>query len=108
CDAALFPDPAQAGKSVRPGLMSGWKPTYTQGKLMPVSVQRSMTWANGTAFLPQGGFRPHLPSGILAPEDRVSNGIWPRRFAVWMAAFYVALFIIRPWEEMLPLLGDLH
>jgi hypothetical protein len=25
-----------------------------------------------------------------------------------MAAFYVALFIIRPWEEMLPLLGDLH
>jgi len=25
-----------------------------------------------------------------------------------MAAFYVALFIIRPWEEMAPLLGEIH
>jgi hypothetical protein len=47
-------------------------------------------------------------TGITVPGDRLSKGIWPRRLAIWMAAFYVALFIIRPWEEMLPILGDLH
>ena len=46
--------------------------------------------------------------GILAKEDRLAHGIWPQRIAVWIAVFYVALFIIRPWEEMLPFLADIH
>jgi len=36
------------------------------------------------------------------------NGIWPRSIPLWMTSFYMALFIIRPWEQLLPLLGDIH
>src|SRR5437879_10787976 len=57
---------------------------------------------------PAGAQAAPASSGILLPDDRVSKGIWPRRIAIWMAAFYVALFIIRPWEEMLPFLADIH
>src|SRR5438552_9956078 len=57
---------------------------------------------------PAGAYAAPPSSGILIAQDRVSKGIWPRRMALWMAAFYVALFIIRPWEEMLPVLGQLH
>lgn len=39
-------------------------------------------------------------------ED-LKNGIWPRSVPLWMAAFYVALFIIRPWEKLIPWLGDI-
>lgn len=35
-------------------------------------------------------------------------GMWPRSLAVWMAAFYVALFIIRPWEKLFPGLAELR
>jgi O-antigen ligase len=46
--------------------------------------------------------------GILGPAERVAGGIWPRAPRIWLAGFYVALFIIRPWEQLLPALGDLH
>src|SRR5215510_5935329 len=40
-------------------------------------------------------------------EERIGN-VWPRSPAFWAGAFYLALFIIRPWEQLLPSLGDLH
>lgn len=46
-----------------------------------------------------------LRSPIRFCEERLKKGIWPRSFALWMAAFYVALFIIRPWEKLTPWLG---
>ncbi|MCP5115355.1 MAG: hypothetical protein GY953_31385, partial [bacterium] len=36
------------------------------------------------------------------------NGIWPQSFALWLAAFYIALFVIRPWEKLIPELGTIH
>ncbi len=47
-------------------------------------------------------------SSLLEPAEILGGGIWPRRFALWMTAFYLALFIIRPWEILLPSLGDIH
>lgn len=38
-------------------------------------------------------------------DKYLKNGIWPRSASLWMAAFYVALFIIRPWEILLPWLS---
>ena len=40
--------------------------------------------------------------------DSLRKGIWPRSAVLWFAAFWVALFIIRPWEKMFPTLGPLH
>ena len=37
-----------------------------------------------------------------------AQGILPRSFALWMAATYVGLFIIRPWEVLFPQLGTIH
>jgi hypothetical protein len=45
---------------------------------------------------------------ILEPREALGGGIWPRRFALWMAAFYLALFIIRPWERLFPSLAGIH
>jgi O-antigen ligase len=39
---------------------------------------------------------------ISAYGDQLRNGIWPRSTVLWMAAFYMALFIIRPWEVLFP------
>ena len=46
--------------------------------------------------------------GINSPMDSLKSGIWPRSVPLWMAGVYVALFIIRPWEELFPWLGDLR
>lgn len=46
--------------------------------------------------------------GLLFCDESLQNGIWPRSVPLWMAAFYVALFIIRPWEELFPWLGAIH
>jgi hypothetical protein len=68
-----------------------------------------IAWENTTGFVPVTAVpRAAQAWSILGPEDRVSRGIWPRRIAVWLAALYVALFILRPWEEMLPWLGVIH
>ncbi len=47
--------------------------------------------------------RPRIDS-----VDSLRNGIWPRSIPLWMAAIYVALFIIRPWEVLFPTLGTIH
>ena len=36
------------------------------------------------------------------------SGFLPRSVALWVAAFYVGLFIIRPWEILIPQLGAIH
>jgi O-antigen ligase len=41
-------------------------------------------------------------------KEYLVNGIWPRSFALWIAAFYIALFTIRPWEVLAPQLGEIH
>ena len=45
---------------------------------------------------------------LLDQEDNLKRGIWPRSIPLWMAAFYIALFIIRPWEKLFPWLGTIY
>ncbi|NQT13915.1 MAG: O-antigen ligase family protein [Planctomycetes bacterium] len=40
--------------------------------------------------------------------DRLLEGIWPRSTALWMGVFWMALFVIRPWEVLFPELGAWH
>lgn len=40
--------------------------------------------------------------------DRLKKGIWPKQTVVWVAALYLALFILRPWEILVPELGRIH
>ncbi|MBW3597681.1 MAG: hypothetical protein KY475_10435, partial [Planctomycetes bacterium] len=54
-------------------------------------------------------------AGAGAPFPRWLNagrplvrGVWPASLPLWMAAVYVGLFIIRPWEKLFPSLGALH
>ena len=46
--------------------------------------------------------------GLAVPAESLRNGMWPRSAVLWMAAFWIALFIIRPWEKMFPELASLH
>jgi len=46
--------------------------------------------------------------GLLTANDSLSNGIWPRSLVLWMTVIYVLLFIIRPWEKLIPELAPLH
>jgi O-antigen ligase len=45
---------------------------------------------------------------LLTPNDSLINGIWPRSIPLWFVIFYVLLFIIRPWEKLIPELAPLH
>jgi len=47
------------------------------------------------------------PAGLLA-EERLGHGMWPRSLGFWAVSFYVALFIIRPWERLEPWLGEIR
>jgi len=47
-------------------------------------------------------------TGLLLPGESLTSGIWPRSFILWMAAFWMALVIIRPWELMFPELAPYH
>jgi hypothetical protein len=51
-----------------------------------------------------------IPSfeGISGHDFDLRKGIWPRSAPLLMAAFYMFLFIIRPWEELMPRFGDIH
>jgi O-antigen ligase len=40
--------------------------------------------------------------------DEPKKGIWPRSFPLWMTSLYMALFIIRPWEQLFPWLSVIH
>lgn len=41
-------------------------------------------------------------------NDRLIRRMWPRSAFVWIVAAYIAMFIIRPWENLIPELGALH
>lgn len=51
---------------------------------------------------------PLALAGILLPADELRSGIWPASRAVWLAALYIVLFVIRPWEELFPWLAPLR
>ena len=38
--------------------------------------------------------------------DRLRSGIWPKPMVFWLVAFYMACFIIRPWERLFPFLAS--
>jgi O-antigen ligase len=71
---------------------------------MKEGYPQTMAHIPGTISLypraPQGA-----PGGLLQAGERLGRGIWPRSLALWMAAFYLALFIIRPWEKLFPWLA---
>jgi O-antigen ligase len=41
-------------------------------------------------------------------RGKPDSGVLPRSLALWAAAVYVAIFIIRPWEKLFPSLAPLH
>jgi len=45
---------------------------------------------------------------LTLPEEGLRAGIWPRSVVLWLAGFYVALFVIRPWEQLFPWLAAFH
>ena len=45
---------------------------------------------------------------FLIDGESLKNGILPRSFGYWLSLFYMALFIIRPWEKLFPWLGVFH
>ncbi len=51
---------------------------------------------------------PRGKGNLLLSGDDLKRGIWPRSVSFWMVAVYVALFIIRPWEQMFPWLGSIY
>lgn len=53
-------------------------------------------------------FPPGRKDGLSLFGDDLKKGIWPRSLSFWMVAVYVALFIIRPWEQMFPWLGSIY
>ena len=44
----------------------------------------------------------------MVGSEQLMNGIWPLSLPLWIVAFYAALLIIRPWEQLLPVLGTIH
>jgi O-antigen ligase len=51
---------------------------------------------------------PAGTASLVTEDDLLARGIWPKSLALWMVAFYIALFIIRPWEQLLPWLAALR
>ncbi len=47
-------------------------------------------------------------ASLLRDDDLLARGIWPKSLALWMVAFYIALFIIRPWEQLFPWLSTVR
>ena len=45
---------------------------------------------------------------LAGADENLKRGIWPRSVVLWMVAFYLALFIIRPWEKLSPWLGAIY
>ncbi len=45
---------------------------------------------------------------LLAGTESLKKGIWPTSKPLWMAAIYVFLFIIQPWDQLFPWLGTIH
>lgn len=40
--------------------------------------------------------------------DRLLRGMWPKPLVFWAVVFYIGLFIIRPWEKLIPELGEMR
>jgi O-antigen ligase len=55
-----------------------------------------------------GGHEATTSAGLVSADARLAGRVWPARIAWWMAALYVALHIIRPWEQLFPILGTIH
>ena len=47
-----------------------------------------------------------LPTLELPWLDNLRRGIWPKPMVFWAVVFYIGLFIIRPWEKLIPELGE--
>ena len=45
---------------------------------------------------------------LIRPSERLISRMWPARPAIWVTATYLALYILRPWEILMPWLGELH
>ncbi len=45
---------------------------------------------------------------LIVPKENLRRGIWPRSFPLWVTAFYMSLFIIRPWEVLFPWLAEIR
>jgi hypothetical protein len=45
---------------------------------------------------------------LIEPGEDLRHGMWPRSLALWMAATWIALFLIRPWEKLFPGLAEIH
>ena len=43
-----------------------------------------------------------------AEKGLLARDIWPHSIVLWVSAFYLALTIIRPWEELFPALATIH
>lgn len=41
-------------------------------------------------------------NSLIEDATFLKNGMWPKSYTLWMAAFYMALYIIRPWERLFP------
>ncbi|MDA0658934.1 MAG: O-antigen ligase family protein [Planctomycetota bacterium] len=44
----------------------------------------------------------HEATQLVGPHDQVRKGIWPVSNSIWFSCFYIAAFIIRPWEKLFP------
>lgn len=54
----------------------------------------------------QAEFYPEL--ALPRWSDRLRFGMLPRSFAFWVGLFYMATVVIRPWEVLIPELGQLR
>lgn len=55
---------------------------------------------------PEPQLRLELATQGITWVDRLRRGMWPKPFVFWAVVFYIALFIIRPWEQLFPNLGE--
>lgn len=44
----------------------------------------------------------HESAQLVGPDDQIRKGIWPASNAFWFSCFYIAVFVIRPWEKLFP------
>ncbi len=51
---------------------------------------------------PEPQLRLELATPGITWVDRLRRGIWPKPMVFWAVVFYIALFIIRPWEQLFP------
>lgn len=49
-----------------------------------------------------------LDSAASLFDDKLAFRMWPKSAILWIAAVYMAMFVIRPWELLVPELGEMH